>query len=561
MDLELALKQSKMAHGWNDDQLSDATATIGGAFDTLALLPEPIEADRRQMGRLAEAMRECRAQIEAREAAARSRSGRMAALVASVSPRGAVGGMVGRMAARSGRATPSPTHRRPLPGPAVTITASMAARGIAPGQALGDAWDLAEVTSETLRRIQRDPTNFGRSHVVASARWDDAYPDDRRLDDSQERNTAKLDAVCGFGAPRVDHTGALVASGGICLPVNVDYSVPTWVTPDRPMRDGLPAFQASRGGIRFVAPPDIGVSSLQGAASGAGLATGVWTEATDANPSGATKPVWQVACGTEQLVYVNAITTRVEFGNMQSRFAPEQVAANTEVAIATAAREAELELLTLMYQSSKQVNPRQYLGAARDLLATVDLLIAQYRHSHRVPRTASFTAVVPEWARDLIRADLVREMAHDNSAPGRDSLGVSDAQIDDWFAVRGINVVWTLDGRRAGTYGTGGQALANQFFALATAGAEPQWPNQAADGTVQVGWLLFPEGTFQPLDGGRLDLGVVRDSVLDATNDYETFVEVFEGVAFRGLEAYQVQSVVQPTGASAATVAGAGYHE
>jgi len=27
-------------------------------------------------------------------------------------------------------------------------------------------------------------------------------------------------------------------------------------------------------------------------------------------------------------------------------------------------------------------------------------------------------------------------------------------------------------------------------------------------------------GTFQFLDGGRLDLGVVRDSTLDATNDY-----------------------------------------
>ncbi len=39
-------------------------------------------------------------------------------------------------------------------------------------------------------------------------------------------------------------------------------------------------------------------------------------------------------------------------------------------------------------------------------------------------------------------------------------------------------------------------------------------------------WLLYPEGTFQFLDGGRLDLGVCRDSTLDATNDYESFVEV-----------------------------------
>jgi hypothetical protein len=68
-------------------------------------------------------------------------------------------------------------------------------------------------------------------------------------------------------------------------------------------------------------------------------------------------------------------------------------------------------------------------------------------------------------------------------------------------------------------------------------------------------WLLFVTGTFQFLDGGRLDLGVVRDSVLDATNDYETFVEPFEGIAFRGNEVYQVQSTIKPTGGSAGTIA------
>ncbi len=54
---------------------------------------------------------------------------------------------------------------------------------------------------------------------------------------------------------------------------------------------------------------------------------------------------------------------------------------------------------------------------------------------------------------------------------------------------------------------------------------------------------------------------MVRDSLLDATNDYETFVEVFENVAFRGVEAYQVQQLVLPNGGSAGTVAATGYHE
>jgi len=479
--------------------------------------------------------------------------------ITASAPRGDGRGQIARMAAVAGRAQPSPAHSAAGVSSPV-VTAAIGAGTLHAGAVLTDPGQLAEITSETLRRMAMDPDHFGRKHLVASATWE--YPEERRLGpDSPTENTRKIEDVCGFGAGRYDRrTRALVASGGICLPVNVDYAVPTWSTADRPVRDGLPAFQASRGGIRFVAPPDIGVPDLQGTASGAGTATTVWPEATDASPGTATKPVWQVACGTEHLVYVNAIPTRVQFGNMQSRFFPEQIAANTDQAIAIAAREAELELLTLMYEASKQVVPEQYLGATRDLLASVDLLVAQYRYSHRVPRSAAFTVVMPDWAKDLVRADLARELAHDNTND-RDVLAIGDDIIDRWFSVRGINVLWALDGLKAGTYGTGGSALLDQFFPLATAGAEPQWPNQNSDGTIQVGWLLFPEGAWQYLDGGRLDLGVVRDSLLDATNDYETFVEVFESVAFRGVESYQVQSIVKPTGASAGTVAASAYAE
>ena len=464
---------------------------------------------------------------------------------------GARPGQVSRMAARN-RPAPSPERRTVAGLP--TVFAQQSTGRIAAGTPLTSSADLATLTRDVLAGLDRTapPTGIGGRHVVASARWENAYPAERRLSPSDaQHNTSALDAVC---APR-----AVLASGGVCLPVNIDLSVPTWAGADRPLRDGLPAFQADRGGLRFVTPPDIGVPSLQGSPSGLGSATEIWTEATDANPAGATKPVYVVQCGTEQLVYVNAIPTRVQFGNMQSRFAPEQIAANTDLAIAVAAREAELELLTLMYNASKQVCPEQFLGATRDILATADLLAQQYRYSHRIPDNVPLTAVFPAWARGVIRADLAREQAHDN-AGSVNVLAITDEQIDDWFAARGINVIWTLDGLKAGAYGTGGSALANQFFPILTAGDEPQWPNQSSDGSFVVGWLLYVEGTYQFLDGGRLDLGVVRDSTLDATNDYETFVEVFEGVAFRGIEAFQVQSTVKPSGASSAAITGT-YHE
>ena len=163
----------------------------------------------------------------------------------------------------------------------------------------------------------------------------------------------------------------------------------------------------------------------------------MWTEATDASPGGATKPVWQVACGSPVQVYVNAIPTRVQFGNMQSPFAPEQIAATTEQAMAAAAREAELELLTLMYSASKEVKSAQYLGATRDLLATADPLAEQYRYSHWLAEISSLTAVFPAWAKGAIRADLARESWRTTTRQAGTCFAIKDAEIEDWFAAAG----------------------------------------------------------------------------------------------------------------------------
>jgi len=451
-------------------------------------------------------------------------------------------------------------QRRPRPRPgqdtgasAVTVVASSGSSSVPAGTVLTSRDELGTLTAEILEQLIADPWggHDPRRRLVASARWADSYPEERRLTQDPALSTRRMSAIT---SPE-----AVTAAGGICLPVNVDYSVPTWGVQDRPLRDGLPAFQADRGGLRFVSPPDLGTPDLQGTAAGLGEATTVWTEATDASPGLNTKPVFQVVCGSEQLVYVDAIPTRVGFGNMQGRFAPEQVAANTDLALSVAAREAELELLTLMYDASKQIPADTYLGATRDLLASADILSKMYRYSHRMPSDGALTAVFPDWAKGVIRADMARELAHDND--GRDVLAITDDQIEAWFAIRGINVIWTLDGLKAGTYGTGGVPITNQFFPVATASTELVWPGQTGDGAFMLSWLLYAEGSYQFLDGGRLDIGVVRDSTLDATNSYEMFVESFESAAFRGIEAYQVQSTILPSGASAGTIAASLYEQ
>jgi hypothetical protein len=483
-------------------------------------------------------------------------------VTASTAPRGTPGAsQIERMAAiRPGQASPSATaHLGNVSRP--TIVAAAAGGDVFPGQPLETPQQLGRLMADVHRNLGMEAaSSTPRRQVVASVRWE--YPEERTLTGNRDSDNAKLEAVCGLNAQRYSRsTGAITASGGICLPVNVDFAVPTWSTADRPLRDGLPAFEASRGGLYFVSPPDIGVPPLEGTASGAGESVTTWTEATDADPAGATKPVWTVECGTEQQVFVSAIATRVQFGNMQARFAPEQLAANTQQALAVSARQAELQLLTTIADNSKQVIPAEYLGASRDVLTALDLLKSQYADSHRIPRSAGFTAIFPAWAKDMLRADLAREVAHDN-AGSIDVLAVSDAQIDDYFTARGVNVIWTLDALKAGTYGTGGSAIPNQMFSLlGTDAPAPQWPGQSDNGAFTLAWFLFVEGSFQFLDGGRLDLGIIRDSLTSATNDFQTFVESFETAAFRGLECYQVQSTIKVTGGSAGTVSSSSYAE
>jgi hypothetical protein len=74
-------------------------------------------------------------------------------------------------------------------------------------------------------------------------------------------------------------------------------------------------------------------------------------------------------------VLEDAVATRLGFGNMEGRFAPEWVAANTAVAVAAASKARELNLLSHIDANSTLVNSVNLLGTARDLLATIDQVV------------------------------------------------------------------------------------------------------------------------------------------------------------------------------------------
>jgi hypothetical protein len=244
--------------------------------------------------------------------------------------------------------------------------------------------------------------------------------------------------------------------------------------------------------------------------------------------SSATKDSLVVAAASETTATADAVTLQMQFGNLSTRAYPELIARHNELGLIQHAREAEQSLLTKITSASTAVTSTSVLGFAADFLLQVGRAASNYRLYHRMDPSAALRVIAPIWVKAAIRADLALQM------PGDDKLAATDGEIENLLKVRGINVTWTLD------RGTGTATPAAQ-----SSGAM----NEFGDTFV---WFLFAEGTFLFLDGGTLDLGIIRDSTLVGTNDYKMFVETFEGLAKVGVESVAVTSTIQVNGARAA---------
>lgn len=404
----------------------------------------------------------------------------------------------------------APADRRPAVESAaapVAITAGADIPGYTAGSSMKDMNDVAEAFVKRLHGLRRVNGGDGEQHIVASLSV--SYPEERTLNQDPEANWAKVQAVAG--------PEAIVASGGHAAPFEVRYDIFGFGTTDRPVRDSLPKFQADRGGIRFITPPTL---------SGAANAVGTWTNTVDTTPAGATKNSLTVAAAAENTVATDAITLQMQFGNLMSRAYPELVARHNELGLIQHARHSEQYLLTAIDAASTAVTTTNLIGVARDFLVQIGRAAAAYRARHRLASDAPLRAIAPAWVRDAMIADLALSM------PGGpvNTLSVSYGEVEGYLRDRGVNITFTADSGLTGAQ---------------SAGAMLEFPDTFV-------WRLFAEGTFLFLDGGTLDLGIIRDSTLVGTNDYKMFVETFEGLAKVGIEGLSITSTIQINGAAAA---------
>jgi len=401
-----------------------------------------------------------------------------------------------------------PADRRPVAKATATvaITAGADIPGISAGQNLNDLDAVAEAYTKRLNTLRRVNGGDGEQHIVASLTTN--YPEERMLSTDALDNAAKIANVVG--------AEALVASGGHAAPLEVKYDIFGFGTTVRPVRDSLPRFQADRGGIRYVTPP---------ALSGNSGAVGVWTAANDVTPSSPTeKAVLTVTAAAEQTASTDAITLQLQFGNLMTRAYPELVARHNELGLIRHARLAESTLLSGIAAGSTAVTSTSLIGFARDFLVQISRAAAAYRSRHRLEADTVLRVIAPSWVFDAMQSDLALSM------PGDGTLSVARAEIEGYLRDRNVTAVWSLD---ADVFGAQGAAAMLEF------------PDSFT-------WYLFAEGTFLFLDGGTLDLGIVRDSTLVGTNDYRMFVETFEKVTKVGIESLAVTSTISVNGVAAA---------
>ncbi len=404
----------------------------------------------------------------------------------------------------------------------VAIVAGADIPGYSAGQPIQDKLGIAKAFTERLHTLRRANGGDGEQHTVASFQF--PYAEERTLvAGASEENGAKIANV-------IEERSALIASGGFGAPTPQTYDIFGFGTDARPVKDSLPKMGADRGSISYIEPPQLADYAD---------AVGVWTPQMDEDAAGnggsgadVVKNLLVVQGAQTRYAELDAITLQLQIGNLLSRAYPELVQRHNELALIQHARLAEKTILAKISAGSTQVTAAPVVGLARDFLVTVRKAATQYRSRHRLPLSTPLESIIPNWLFEAIASDLTLQ------EPGDDTLGVSAGEIRGYLSGSNVSFVASYD---LNEYG------------VQTAGALNSWdPN--GTGAVTFDWFLFSEGTWVFLDGGSLDIGIVRDSALVGTNDYRMFVETFEGVAKIGIESIKVTQTFAVNGKSSAAI-------
>ncbi len=285
---------------------------------------------------------------------------------------------------------------------------------------------------------------------------------------------------------------ALVAAGGWCSPSEISYDFFNIVCEDGLI--DLPTVGINRGGLRWPTSP---------AYSSITSNFWSWNETQDiaavtGTAQSGSKVCARVPCPSFNEARLHCDGFCLTVGNLMEDAFPELIANHTRLTFAGHAhRLNQLRIADLLSNSTAITGyGASGAGVVAPVLGSLELSAMDYREKYAMCVDAVLEVVLPRWLRGAMRSDLRKR-----SGAGLENLSVTDAQLMNMFDLLNIRVQWVTDWQ-VRTTGFPGDATP-----IVT------WPT-----TVQ--FLLFAPGTFVLGRGLQLNLGIVRDSVLNATNDH-----------------------------------------
>jgi hypothetical protein len=438
--------------------------------------------------------------------AAAAAKGATAALVQVLADRrnGAALSESGTRAVASLSVTSTVAPKPPAPKQKLAITASGNGQELPSLEALGAAF--------TDKVANIPVTSMGKQaprHPVARIRNDFAHTLDDRVNPFGVQDIWRDMVSQGAG----ENAQALVAAGGWCAPNEITYDF--FNIAGLPKTIDLPTVGVTRGGIQFPVSPAIGDVFFQ--AGGSNPASGfggfafsfantsdpwLWTESDDilTVTGSVNKPTLRVPCSSFSSQRLEAYGLTVTAGNLTDSAYPEQTQNFIQLLRSAYAHAINARLISLMVTASGSTSGT--IGAATasavpQIPNAAALAATDYRSRYAMDEDAVLEVVYPFWLLEVMRSDLGYRPGID----GPEMLAIVDAQIIGLYTSRNIRPQFVSDWQVRAS-GKPGAATPITTF-----------------GTSAL-FMIYAAGTFLHGQGMSLDLGVVRDSVLNAENDF-----------------------------------------
>lgn len=296
----------------------------------------------------------------------------------------------------------------------------------------------------------------------------------------------------------------LTAAGGWCSPSEISYDFFNIVCEDG-MVD-LPTVGINRGGIRFPTSPSFAdVTASQ--------ALFRWTETQDIAAVTGTAQSGVKTCGrvpcpgfNEERLACDGICLTV--GNLTEDAYPESIRNFTRLLFAAHAHKVNrLRIQQLQGFANAPAVTGTFGATGEGLVAPILNAIAlnaqDYRSRYSMCMDAVLEVLAPKWVRAAMRSDIRRR----TGVVTADALAMSDATLMSLFDAENVRVQWVSDYQERTT------GFPGYYVNASTPLAFTQWPST-------VEFLMWAPGTVVLGQGMRLDLGIIRDSILNQTNDH-----------------------------------------